>query len=393
MNKRVFKTILAVVLVLSMMTTAFAAWRPSEVQQGVTGSDAAITDKNGNETKVEIISEPKKEQDGKTQKVDEAEDAYIKITPVGDTMKANQDHDAQGNNANKSFLQKANDGTDSGLTYSTNEDTNLVYRSAQKADTTTKFLNSVNDKLQQDVENAIQTKVEAKKEELNGKAAALEDEVKQLEAEGKTEEAAAKQQELDQVNKEIDKVNDPNYASVDNYAPIALFDVSLSAGAREQLGDGTLTVEVNVDGVHEDSDVLGIHFFGELDDYDAVKDGLETDYDNTIMQYEHEILDAEPSGEGKVRFSMTHFSPVMILIRVEDEETLAAPAEPEMAETPAEEKPAEPGTEAEVAETAEAEQGTSYTWIIVLVVVIVVVAVGAGVFVSQKNKKKTEAKK
>lgn len=402
MNKRVLSTILSVALALLLMTTAFADWQPSKTQKGVTGSDAAIVDKDGNETKIEIISAPKQSQSGVVENIETATDVYIKITPVEETLKANENHDAAGENENKSFWDKAHDGTESGLSYSTNEDTNLVYRSVQKADSTSQFLDSVNSTVRQDVEDTIQAKVEAKKEELNTKAAALEDEVKQLEAEGKAEEAAAKQQELDAVNAQLAAVNDPDYASVDNYSPLGLFDVSASAGALEAFGDGSsVTIEVQVDGVNAESDLIGIHFFGEMEDYDAVREGLENDYDNTVMKYDHEILDVTPTENGTVRFSMSHFSPVMILTRVEAEkEAVAAVAEREepAAEeaSEAEPAPAEPEPEAgvtEAPETAEAEQGTSYTWIIVLAVIVVAAAVVAGVLVRRNNKKKSTSNK
>lgn len=363
---------LVLLLAASLMTPAFGAWQPSKTQQGVVGTDAAVIGSDGTQTELAIVSEPVKDEAGKAEELAHAETAYLKITPVAQTIRANEEHDAMPGNGDRPFREKAQDSTESGLRYGVNEDTNLVYRSAQKADSTTQFLNSVNGKLNQDVENVIQARVEEQKAELETVAGALKAGISSLEAEGKTQEAAQRQAELDAVNAVLEAISQPDYAEADSYAPLAIFDVSASAGALELLGDGTsVMVEVEMDGVNENSDLIGIHFFGELEDYDAVKERLETDYANTVMEYEHEILEVTVTGAGRVRFPMTHFSPVMILTRVN---TAQAPAV----------SPAEPGNQT--------GQSGSLCWLWLLLLLLLLLVIVYCVYRYRKNKKKAAAK-
>lgn len=371
MKKHLSGIALVTVLLLSMLTTAFAAWQPSKTQQGVIGTEAAVVRSGGAQTGLDIVSEPARDPEGNAEDLSQAETAYIKITPVEQTMKANADHDAISGNGDKAFREKARDRTESGLLYGVNENTNLVYRSAQKADSTTQFLNSVNDRLGWDVESAIQARVEEQKTELETLAAELEAGIKSLEAAGKTQEAAQRQAELDAVRTALETISRPDYAGVENYSPLAVFDVSASAGALELLGDGSsVMIEVELDGVNAKSDLIGIHFFGELDDYESVKERLETDYENTVMEYDHEILDVTVTEEGKVRFRMTHFSPVMILTRVKTADTPVI--SPVITENPV-------------------NQSDSLSWLWILLILLILV-IGCCVYRYRKNKKKAAAR-
>lgn len=382
MKKFAVRLITVLALLGLLMTSVFAEYQPSKVQQEITVSDAVVSDKDGNETKVEITTEAAKDADGNVQNVAEAKENIIVVTPVSKTMEANKKHEEKAENKDKSFAEMAGELMENGLTYQANALTNKVYSAATQAESTSQFLSNVNESLHSDVQAAIQAKAEAKKAELDTQAEELKAEIKKLEEEGKTAEAEAKQTELDAVNQEIEKTGDAAYTSPDSFAPIGLFDVSASAGVQEMLKDGgAVTIELEVDGVNENSDLIALHFFGDVDP------------ENPDMAMEHEILDVTVTGEGKVSFEMTHFSPVMILTRVEVE---AAPQEPAAEEPDATEAPVaeEPATEAPATQAPAAEQPaqSGSSWIIWLVAVVVVAVVIIAVAVSRKNKKKAEEK-
>lgn len=336
MKKYAVRLITILALTALLMTSVFAAYQPSKAQQEVKVSDAAVTDNDGNETKVEILDEAPAAADGSAQNVVQVERSIVVITPVSKTIEANKNYEEKAENQNKTFAQLADALTGDGLTYATNALTNQVYAAATKAQSVTQFLESVNKSLTEDVKAAIQAKADE------------------------------------------EQANDPEYVNPDNFAPVSLFDVTASTAVQEILkSGGAVTVELEVDGVNKDSDLLALHFFGDVADAEA-----ELDY---------EILDVTVTDEGKVSFQMTHFSPVMLLTRVDAPEAPAEEPTAEATEAPEDETPATEAPAAEAPAAQQPAQGGS-SWIIWVAVAAVAAIVVIAVAVSRKNKKKTGEK-
>lgn len=227
-------------------------------------------------------------------------DPVVLVTPLSLTQLGNQ-----GVGLGLAYGEKAGLETESGLTYAANAKTNLVYQTVLGAQSTEEFLGKFPGDAVASMEQLIGEKIQAMQ-------ARLEQQLAQAQANGETETVAALQKQLEQLMS-------ADYASVDCYAPLALFDVSASSALQAQLGEGdTVDVTVELNGVHGDSDVIALHFMGELEDCDAVMEQVSTDYANATVDLRVEVLDVE-AGDGTATFTLSSFSPVMLMIRVEDQ--------------------------------------------------------------------------
>lgn len=327
MKKKIVSVLAAAALAFSLAVPALAApWQPSKTVKGIGVISAKITTGSGTTAGVEVTVTAKTGADGKVESVKASTSAYIKVTPHSETKQANAELDIQ--LPDLRYAEKAGENTDSGLSYSDNDHVNLVYETVTKSTSTTEFLNKIGGALLDKVAEAVQ--------ELAGDGAE---------------------------------------ETVDDYQPAALFDVTASAGAIEQMGtDGKVDVELEVPGVKEDTKLVAIHFLGELEDIEAAREALNSDFANALLNYDAEILPSV-SGDGTVTVTMTSFSPVMILTKAEEEEEVV-----EVSGTLATPEPsAEPAVEPEGD-----NGGFNWLWIIVLVVAVAVVA-----FVATRKKKET----
>lgn len=275
------------------------------------------------------------------------------------------------------------------LDVATSDKTNVVYRAAVSTDSTSELLGKFGNT--EEATSAINAQIAANKAatvaRLNGQRDELSAKVEQLKAEGASaEEIAAAEQELAQVEAEIEATEAADYDNMDNYEAAALFDVSVSGDVEAALAEGgNVEVPVKVDGITPESDVLALHFVGDLTDARAVAEALQTDAAATVDEMTVEVIPCVP-GDGMVTLTMSSFSPVMILTRAQTEVTVSEPVE----ETTTEEGAvvATPAPEA----TAEETSNDGNTWIYVVVVIIVVVIAGA-IVVTRKKKTVTAGKK
>lgn len=347
--KKLISAVTAAAMAMVFATGALAAeWRPSRTQMGSTLADsgATITTASGEKVAVDATS------------------GGILVTNVKNTLSG-----------------------DSGLDDATNQKTNVVYAAVQATESTStllsKFANAA------EVEAAVADQIAANKAatvaKLNAKRDELAANVEEMKANGASEdEIAAAEQELAEVDAQIAATESADYDSMDNYEPVSLFDVSADEATAQALAEGgSVEIPVTVDGITEDSDVLALHFMGDLSDAKALEEELQSNSDVTVDEMSVEVLPCVP-GDGMVTITMTSFSPVMILTRAQTEVTVEAPAE----ETPAE---TEEVTATPAPEVAEAEGGVA-SWVIVVIVVAVVVVAGA-VVMTRKNKKTTTAGK
>lgn len=359
MKKKMYAAALtSVVLSLSLAVNVLATgsgFSGSKTQQSVAAVNATITTASGEKVETTIgtttdlsgllqdsgLSFGDTTETGEVVSIESIDTPVIKITPVQETRAANDSHDEE--NGELSFWDKAHNYTESGLTYSANEQTNLVYEAASYSDSTESFLNKFDGLLDRVIETIKNVITAATDGDESG-----------------------------------DDVSDDE-ASVDEWTALALFDVSANQVAKDAIGeDGSVELTVELDGVHEDSKVFGLHFIGEVTDPDSVRDALENGDDSTSLDFEEvEILEVTP-GEGQVTFSMKNsFSPVMIMVQ---ETTEVA----ETTET-TEEKTEEAFVEME--ETEEAEEsssgGSMLPWITVIIIAVVLVIY----FVMKRNKK------
>lgn len=393
MKKKVVSALAAVALMFTLTMPAFAAWEPSKVQKEVGISSASIKKVDGQETPIEVTTEAKVVSDGTVENVTTAKTAFIKVTPVSQTQAANKKYDEENGNA-LTFDQKASNITDTGLTYGIDADTNMVYMAAVKSDSTSTFLGKMNGHLKTDVETKIQEKTETKKTELMDEKAALEAEVQKLKDEGKAEEAEAKQAEVDVVDAKLTDIESEDYNNVDNYTPMAVFDVTASEGAIEEMGEnGKIAIELEIPGATEDGDYIGLHFMGELKNAENVQDEFENNFAEASANYDAEVLDVTP-GDGKVTIELSSFSPVMILTRVETSAAVVD-ATPNPADTSASNDAV--SSDAASSETVsdasvDAPAQSSNGWVLPIVIVVVVIIAG-GIFVVTRSKKKETVSK
>lgn len=267
--------------------------------------------------------------------------------------------------------------------------TNVVYHAALATDSTSALLSKFGNT--EEATSAIEAQIAANKaatvERLNAKKEELSAKVEQLKADGASaEEIAAAEQELAQVEAELAATESADYDNMDNYEAAALFDVSVFGDVKEALAaGGSVDIPVKVDGITPESDVLALHFVGDLTDASAVADALQTDANATVDEMNIEVIPCTP-GDGMVTLTMSSFSPVMILTRAQTEVTVSEPAQVATTENGA--AVATPAPEANAEETSNGGN----PWIYVVVVVVVVVIAGA-VVVTRKKKTVTAGKK
>ena len=274
MKKQIISTVAAVALAASLAMPA-AAWQPSRVQQSGTGT-AASTPSGTTSTELEVMNEAPTGTDGKAINVETSQNPWIKVTAVADALAANEKF-----GADLSFDQKAGELTDTGLFYSTNADTNLIYAAMDKADRTEAFL------------------------KLFG------------------EDALAK------VQAAIGEGEDVN-----DYEAAALFDVTASEGAKKLLNGKAVDVEVALPGVKADSKLIGLHFTNGPEDPETAQETVANDFTNAKLEYDVEVIDTV-AGDGKATITMDSFSPVMILVKAEKTDAAAAEATAAPTEEPA----------------------------------------------------------
>ena len=350
--KKAISVLTAVAMTMVFATGVLAAeWRPSRAQTGATlaNTEVKVTNASGEATTVS------------------ADNGGILVTNVANTL----------------------DGT-SALDTTANDKTNLVYAAAISTDSTSamlaKFANTA------EVTTAIETQIAANKtakvERLTAQKDELSAKVEQLKADGASEdEIASAQQELAQVEAQISATESADYDSMDNYEPAAMFDVSVSDDIAQAVADGgSVEVPVKVDGITADSDVIALHFMGDVTDAAALAEEVKNNADATIDEMDVEVLPCV-AGDGMVTLTMTSFSPVMILTRAETEVQVSEPA----TEPAATEDATVEATPAPTAEPTEESASSGSPWIYVVIVIVVVVV--AGVVVATRKKKTVTAGK
>ena len=302
---------LGAAMMASLATSAFAAWAPSKTQQEII-SASGVANIGGNQTTITTIVGGGKVPEGYPVTssgnliLSQVSDPVVLITPLSLTQLGNQ-----GVGEGLAYKDKAGLETESGLTYAANAKTNLVYQTGVNAQDTTEFLSKFPGDVKGAMEALIAQKIEAKRTELERQKA-------EAEADGDEEAVAA-------IEKQLAVLENPDYASVNNYSPLAVFDVSASAALLEQI--------------------------------------------------QVEVLDVATE-DGKATITLSSFSPVMLMTRVETEEGAQPSQEPQATQQP-EEKP------------QPEESSNILPWVIGGIVVVVAVVL----FVVAKSKKKTPVEK
>lgn len=361
-KNRLIGAAMGAAMVVSLATTTFAAWAPSKTQQEIIsgGSNATV---GGTTAPIVTIIGGQKVPDGYPVTstgnliLSQVSDPVVLITPLSQTQLGNQ-----GVGEGLAYGDKAGLETESGLTYAANAKTNLVYQLVANAKDTTEFLS----KFPGDVQSAMKALIEQK---IQKQRAELEQQKAEAEKNGDTELVAA-------IEKKLAKLDDPDYASVNCYSPLAVFDVSASAALLEQMKeDDTVDVTFEVNGVNEDSDLIALHFMGDIEDCDAAMETVNNDFEHAMVDFDVEVLDVKVE-EGKATITLSSFSPVMLMTRVETEEEAQPSQEPIVTEKPEE-------------ETQPENDNNIMPWVILGIVVVVAVL---GIVVAV-TKKKTPVKK
>lgn len=353
---------MGVAMMASLATSAFAAWAPSKTQQEII-SASGIANIGGSRAPITTIVGGGKVPEGYPITssgnliLSQVSDPVVLITPLSLTQLGNQ-----GVGEGLPYKDKAGLETESGLTYAANAKTNLVYQTVVNAQDTTEFLSKFPGDVKGAMEALIAQKIEAKRAELEQQKAGAE-------ANGDEETVAA-------IEKQLAVLENPDYASVNNYSPLAVFDVSASAALLEQMNEeDTVDVTFEVNGVNENSDLIALHFMGNIEDCDAAMDMVNNDFANATLDFQVEVLDVATE-DGKATITLSSFSPVMLMTRVETEEGAQPSQEPQATQQP-EEKP------------QPEESSNILPWVIGGIVVVVAVVL----FVVAKSKKKTPVEK
>lgn len=353
---------LGAAMMASLATSALAAWAPSKTQQEII-SASGIANIGGSRAPITTIVGGGKVPEGYPITssgnliLSQVSDPVVLITPLSLTQLGNQ-----GVGEGLAYKDKAGLETESGLTYAANAKTNLVYQTVVNAQDTTEFLSKFPGDVKGAMEALIAQKIEAKRTELERQKA-------EAEADGDEEAVAA-------IEKQLAVLENPDYASVDNYSPLAVFDVSASAALLEQMNEeDTVDVTFEVNGVNENSDLIALHFMGNIEDCDAAMDMVNNDFANATLDFQVEVLDVATE-DGKATITLSSFSPVMLMTRVETEEGAQPSQEPQATQQP-EEKP------------QPEESSNILPWVIGGIVVVVAVVL----FVVAKSKKKTPVEK
>lgn len=361
-KNRMMGAALGIVMAASVATSAFAAWAPSKTQEEIISASGSATI-GGSKISITTVIGGKKVPDGYpltstgNMILSQVSDPVILVTPLSLTQLGNQ-----GVGEGLAYKDKAGLETESGLTYATNAKTNLVYQTGVNAQDTTEFLSKFPGDVKGAMEALIAQKIEAKRTELERQKA-------EAEADGDEEAVAA-------IEKQLAVLENPDYASVDNYSPLAVFDVSASAALLEQMNEeDAVDVTFEVNGVNENSDLIALHFMGNIEDCDAAMDMVNNDFANATLGFQVEVLDVATE-DGKATITLSSFSPVMLMTRVETEEGAQPSQEPQATQQP-EEKP------------QPEESSNILPWVIGGIVVVVAVVL----FVVAKSKKKTPVEK
>lgn len=282
------------------------------------------------------------------------------------------------------------------LDVATSDKTNVVYYAALTTNSTSDLVSRFGNT--NEVTSAIEAQIAANKavtvERLNAQRDELSAKVEQLKADSASEDdIAAAEQELAQVEAEIAATEAADYDNMDNYEAAALFDVSVSGDMEQMLAaGGSVEIPVKVDGITPESDVLALHFVGDLTDAKAVAEKLQADESITVDGMNVEVIPCTP-GDGMVTLTMSSFSPVMILTRAQTEVTVVTVEEPaEQASTADSSVAATPAPQEAPQESVEETSTGSNVWIYIVVVIVVVVIAGA-VVVTRKKKTVTAGKK
>lgn len=198
----------------------------------------------------------------------------------------------------------------------------MVYQTVVKAQNTSDFVARFPGDVKVKMEALIAKKMEAKRA--------------QLEARKEEAKANADNEALDAIDRQLAALEGANYGSVDNYSPLSVFDVSASNALLEQMKEGdTVDVTFEINGVNQESDLIALHFRGDIQDCDATMEGINQDFQNTVVEFDVEVLDVVAE-DGKATMTLSSFSPVMILTRVENQVEVQPSQQPE--EVPEEEK-------------------------------------------------------
>ena len=361
-KNRMMGAALGIVMAASVASSAFAAWAPSKTQEEIISASGSATI-GGSKTSITTVIGGKKVPDGYpltstgNMILSQVSDPVILVTPLSLTQLGNQ-----GVGEGLAYKDKAGLETESGLTYGTNAKTNLVYQTVINAQDTSEFLSKFPGDVQGSMEALIAQKIEAKRTELEQQKA-------EAEANGDEETVAA-------IEKQLAALEKADYASVDNYSPLAVFDVSASAALLEQMQEGdTVDVTFELNGVNQNSDLIALHFMGNIEDCDAAMDMVNNDFVNATLDFQVEVLDVATE-DGKATITLSSFSPVMLMTRIETEEGAQPSQEPQATQQP-EEKP------------QPEESGNILPWVIGGAVVVIAVIL----FVVAKTKKKTPVEK
>lgn len=347
--KKAISVLTAAAMVWACSTVALAAeWNHSQIRNGVTlaQNQVKVTGKAGETTTMDVT------------------DGGLRITNLKETL----------------------EGT-SALDAASNDKVNLVYAAVAATNSTStmlaKFANS------SETTSALAAQIAANKaatvERLTAKKDELSAKVNQLKADGAgAEELAAAAQELAQVEGQIAATEAEGYESMDHYEPVALFDVSVSGNMEQALaGGGSVEVPVKVDGITEDSDVLALHFMGDVKDAAALTEELKTNTAAVVEDMRVEVLPCV-AGDSMVTLTMSSFSPVMILTRAQAEAVVG-----QLTEQGAGEKEALTTTpETSEAQEATATEGTPWIW---GGIALILVVIAGAVVVTRKGKQKTAA--
>lgn len=165
--------------------------------------------------------------------------------------------------------------------------------------------------------------------------------------------------------------------SLDDYEAAALFDVSIDDTALQTMTEGSnVQIPVKVDGITTTSDVLALHF-------------IAAEGEESVNSMEVEVLPCV-ANDGFVTITMTSFSPVMVLTRVQSDLTVTQEGSAESAVT--ENSDSQPQMEDET-EQSDSENSNSHAGIYIGGAVVVVVLVGAFYVATRKKKTTTSNKK
>lgn len=302
-KKRVIGAAFGAALLASMITPGTAAWAPSKTQQEIISASGSATI-GGTTTPVMTIVGGGQVPEGYPVTstgnliLSQISDPIILITPLSLTQLGNQ-----GVGEGLAYGDKAGLETESGLTYDANAKTNLVYQTVINAQDTTEFLSKFPGDVKEAMEAVIAQKIEVKRADLERQKAEAEES-------GDEESVLA-------IEKQLAALENPGYTSVNNYSPLAVFDVSASAALLEQMKEGdTIDVTFEVNGVNENSDLIALHFMGDIEDCDATLEMVKNDFDNVVVDFDVEVLDVTVE-EGDATITLSSFSPVMLMTRVD----------------------------------------------------------------------------